>query len=144
MKTLLKKAVLLFSLLLIGGMMFAQTGELPPLPTPEDGVNSYLPWVDLLYAAFVMIAGWLSAFIPGIRNIPDKAWRIAAIALVGAGIFLIGGWSNGLSLIFAYLIATKVYELFVKRIAPTPDTPGDIDRKEKLLQVSKQELKSAA
>ena len=144
MKTLLKKAALLFSLLLIGGMMFAQTGELPPLPTPEDGVDKYLPWVDLLYGAFVLIGGWLSAFIPGFRNIPDKAWRIAAIALVGAGIFLIGGWSNGLSLIFAYLIATKVYELFVKRIAPTPDTPGDIARKEKLLIVSKEGQKSAA
>lgn len=132
-------------LLLVGGFVFAQSGvDLPPLPGPDDGVDFYLPWVEAIYGAFVIIAGWLSALIPGVNKIPDKAWRIVAIAIVGAAIFVIAGWAKGISLLFAYLIATKVYELFVKPVSPTPDTPQDVVRKEQMLKKSKESLPRAA
>lgn len=146
MKSLIQKSILFLSLLFLGGILFAQQGleEIPPIPTADDGVELYLPWVEALYSAFVIIAGWFSRLIPGIRNIPDKTWRVAAIAIVGAGIFVIAGWAKGITLLFAYLIATKVYELFIKPVAPTPDTPADVARKERVLQLSREKLAKAA
>lgn len=94
--------------------------QLPALPVPGDGVNAYVPWVEILFGAFVTITGYLSSFIPGIKKISDKAWRITAIAIVGGSIFIIAGWSNAIPLFISYLIATKAYELFLKKIMKTP------------------------
>lgn len=147
MNFLIKKLVLFSCLFFFfaGGILLAQDGvELPPFPTPDSGVDAYLTWTNALYTAFVIAAGWFSRLIPGINKIPDKAWRIAAIAIVGAGIFVIAGWSQGITLLFSYLIATKVYELFIKPVAPTPDTPADVARKERVLRLSMDKLAQAA
>jgi len=129
MKHFFVKLGLLFTFLTIVSMSVFAQGGLPDLPTADDGVGAYIPWVEAIYGAIVLIVGWLSHLIPGVNKIPSKAWRIAAIAIVGAGIFVIAGFSSGIPLFISYLIATKVYELFIKSSLPTPDTEEDKKRK---------------
>lgn len=135
--------VALLTLLFFAGTamlaLYAQGTTLPPLPKPGDGFSAYVPWAEIFYGAFVVVAGYLSSAIPFFKQIPDKAWRIAAIAIVGATIFIIAGWANAIPIFISYLIATKAYELFLKpsKLLVTPDTASDVARKEKQLEISK-------
>lgn len=102
---------------------FAQTdvtdNALPIILNPESSLADLIEWTDLLYTSIIIISGYLSAYIPGIRNIPSTAWRVAAIALVVAVIFILMG-SKGFGLLFGYLAATGFYDLILSFIKKTP------------------------
>ena len=111
----------LFSLLAFA--VFGQADpELPPFPTDPAALNLslLLQWTDGLYGALVIITGYLSAKIPGVKLIPKTGWRVAAIALVLAMVFFTAGKGTPLALLFAYLSATSLYDLILSLIKKTP------------------------
>jgi hypothetical protein len=131
MKKLTFLLIALFTMLACAVMaQVADTVEptLPPFPIEPGALNLdlLLKWTDGLYGALVIITGYLSSRIPGIKLIPKTAWRVAAIALVLGMIFITSGTGAPLALLFSYLGATSLYDLILSLIkkTPKPDEPA--------------------
>jgi hypothetical protein len=138
------KFTLFMAIMVISYVSLMSQPQLPPLPGEDSGVDAYLPWIEMIYGAFVTIVGWLSAFIPGINKISEKSLRVAAIALVGGGIFFFTDLAGAIPLFITYIITTNLYDLIIKKIAPTPDAPADKARKEARLRELKAAMNKAA
>jgi hypothetical protein len=70
-----------------------------------------------VYSAIVILLGYVSNYIPGLNKMAP-AWRVVAIGLIVAAMFVLMGSSNAFSLLFSYLAATNFYELILKFIVP--------------------------
>lgn len=93
------------------------TSVLPPIGdlTPD---NIFSNLIDPLYTGLIVIFGYISYLIPGINKITPFL-RVLAFALVaGLGFILFGGsfWKVA----FSYFVATGLYDLFLKKIFPSP------------------------
>lgn len=106
-------ALLLFAVL----PALAQETEFPPLIGPESPLTDLLAWTDLVYSAIVILLGYVSNYVPGLNKMAP-AWRVVAIGLIVAAMFVLMGGSNAFSLLFSYLAATNFYELILKFIVP--------------------------
>lgn len=74
---------------------------------------------DILFGALVVLGGYLSSFIPGLKSIDDTAYRVAAWALLtGVGFFLYGAEVTGLA--FSYLISNGLYTYIFRLFKKTP------------------------
>jgi hypothetical protein len=101
-------------------------------PDPEQiikDVKNAKSWQDLLnlenaiYAFLLMIAGYLSYFIPGLRNIPSTTFRVLTFSvLIIAGVTVVGladVWQG----IISYLLSTGMYSIIFKWIFPNFKPP---------------------
>ena len=58
------------------------------------------------------VAGYLSPIIPGIKNIPNAAWRVLAFIIVVVSIIaVIGVDINVVTQVVAYFFSSKLYDL---------------------------------
>lgn len=91
-----------------------------------DDIKEAESWQDLvnlqnaIMSAIILIGGWLSALIPGLRNIDSGVYRVLTWAImVIAGFAFIGGaeiWQGAI----AYFFTTSLYEVVIKLFAPSP------------------------
>lgn len=76
-------------------------GQTDPVIGPDSGTDdlvNYWNWLWAgLQAAGTIIVGYLSNYIPGIKNIANKFYKIAAAAMV-VGLFLYLALSQGTSI----------------------------------------------
>lgn len=112
MKQILKFSMLIF-VLMLPLAMFGQE-EVPTTPDELFG------GLEALYGALVIIVGYLSAFIPGLKKIPKGVYRVLAFAIISGAAFVYFGWSNAIGIIFTYAISTSIYEVILKLFAKSP------------------------
>lgn len=94
-----------------------------------DSIKKAKSWQDLvnietgLMSLLMLLGGYLSWLIPGIKKIPNTTYRVLAVAvLIVAGCFTIGFgeiWQGAL----AYLFSTSLYEVIFKLFKRTPTPP---------------------
>lgn len=94
-----------------------------------DQVKGAVTWDELLSketaitSGLILIAGYLSPFVPFIRKIPQGAFRVGAFAIIIIVAlvkgFAIGSWAGGA---IAYFFSTSLYELVFKWIFPSKKT----------------------
>lgn len=77
-------------------------------------LTKLLSWYDALYGALIIIWGFVYRSLgKPLERIP-KALVVAAGGGVLAAAFVLAGWSSVLPLLFAFLGAIGVYDLFIK------------------------------
>ena len=71
----------------------------------------------------INLAGYLSPFIPVIKNIPTTTYKVAvfAVLIIVAGIMF--GFVNIYQAAISYLFSTNLYSHILKFVLPTPKTP---------------------
>lgn len=80
--------------------------------------------IEALYGVLVIVGGYLSAFIPGLKKIDDGAIRVFTWALItGIGFALFSG-TEVLNLSITYAVSTSLYEIILRwfRKSPAPET----------------------
>lgn len=119
----MKKITLLLLSLTLPLILSAQDPgvELPPVAdlTPTNIFNQL---IEPVYGALVIIFGYLSYAIPGVKKVAPF-WRVLAFALVsGLGFFLFGApfWKIAVT----YFVASGLYDIFLKKIFKTPKAPA--------------------
>jgi len=91
-------------------------------------VDTFTKGVEWVFVFLVVITGYLSAYVPFLKNIDKSVYRVLAVAVVlGAG-FYFTGTGNLMSLFFSYAAATSFYELLFKTLKRTP-RPNEIKAK---------------
>lgn len=91
-----------------------------PIDTIKDAIGA-VSWDQLLSmetaitAALIIIAGYLSPFVPFLRKIPNGTYRVAAFAII-ISIALVKGFGLGTwaGSAVAYFFSTSLYELVFK------------------------------
>ncbi len=97
----------------------AQTAqEFPDISTltPE---NIFQASIEPVYGMLVILFGYISAYIPGVKKFAPFT-RVAAFALVlGLGMYL---FENGsvVKIAFTYFLSSGLYVVILKNILPTP------------------------
>lgn len=116
----LKLFVMTIIVMLISPLvMMAQ--ELPPtIDIPTDPAAWFaLDRVEWVYGIIVVIGGYLSAFIPGLKNITVGVYRVLTWALItGAGAVMLGSSIWGVAI--TYFISTGLYDIVLKLILKSP------------------------
>lgn len=75
--------------------------------------------VEWLYGGLIIIAGYISPFIPGINKISNTIYRVLALAIIiGIGFKFVAGTSI-LSLVLTYTFSTSFYEVILKLFSKT-------------------------
>lgn len=90
------------------------------IPVGPDGWFSDIR-INWLYGVLVVVGGYLTAFIPGLKAIGPGVYRVLAWALMtGVGLALWGADIWGLAI--TYFMATGLYDIVLKLIfkAPVP------------------------
>lgn len=88
-----------------------------PMPIgPGVDVSTLIEWTDVLFAGLVNLLGYLTHYIPGIKNIKSKVYQVAAMALVLGAVFVQVGGAEAINLVLAYFGATSFYELILKEL----------------------------
>lgn len=118
MKNLFLRAfpLLILALLLTSVQLGAQVPEFPHIAdlTPTSIFDQM---IEPVYGALVIVFGYLSAFIPGLKKF-SGFYRVLAFALVaGLGFFLFGGdfWK----LCITYLLSSGLYDVFLRKLFPS-------------------------
>jgi hypothetical protein len=117
-------ALTLGFILFFAVVLVAQTDPVlpPPItPNPTGGLdlNVLLDWTNVVYGGIVILVGYISNLIPGLKLITNTAWRVAAIALIVGAAFLIAG-KGFLPLLISYTLSTNFYSLFLSLFKKTP------------------------
>ncbi len=91
-----------------------------------DEIKEAESWQDLvnlqsvIMSTLILLGGWISAFIPGLKEIDSGVYRVLTWAImVIAGFALIGGaevWQGAI----AYFFTTSLYEVVIKLFLPSP------------------------
>ena len=112
-------------------MPLAAFAGVPPeaVPSPDnliDAVKGVQDWSELLsletaiYTAVFTVGGYLSAFIPGLKNIDSGTWRVlvfAILVIAGSAVLGIGNiWLGAIS----YFFSTSLYEVVLKWFVKSP------------------------
>lgn len=75
--------------------------------------------MNYLYLGLVTLGAYLTAFIPGLKNIKDTTYRVLAWGLLtGAGFYLYG--ADVLTLAISYLFSNGLYIYILQLFAKTP------------------------
>lgn len=69
---------------------------------------------DMLYGALIILGGWITPLIPGIKAIPKKVYQVLALAIILGAVFIKFGSTTLISGPVIYAIVTSVYEIFLK------------------------------
>tara|TARA_R110000787_G_scaffold97665_4_gene201308 strand:+ start:6506 stop:6868 length:363 start_codon:yes stop_codon:yes gene_type:complete len=87
-------------------------------------VESLFSNVDPIYGALVILGGYVSAFIPGLKKINSGVYRVLAFALVtGIGFFSFG--ADVFSLSVTYFFSTSLYEVVLKSLVAKSPKPKE-------------------
>lgn len=79
--------------------------------TPQGVIGG----TEILYGAIVVLGGYLSRWIPFLKNITNGTYRVLAFAVaVGVGFALFG--ADILSLALSYAASTSIYEVILRMI----------------------------
>lgn len=73
---------------------------------------------NAIMSLLIILGGYLSPFLPWVRNLPNATYRVLAVAIVIVAGFVVFGtsvWSGAIT----YFFSTSVYEVFLKRVVPT-------------------------
>lgn len=115
----MKKLLSCLFLLLASVAAFAQGDDLPPIDIntlqPETLINTL---VEPIYSALIILFGYLSAFIPGVKKWSPFVRVITFALAAGLGFWLFGVsfWKIAVS----YLFSSGLYATVLKNIFPTP------------------------
>ena len=99
------------------------------IPNPKDiidGIKDAESWTDLLgyesaiYSLIILIVGWFSSWIPGLKNISSGVYRVLVLAILVIAGGLVLGFGNVWQGAIAYFFSTSMYEIFLKKAIPTP------------------------
>ena len=115
-------AVMLFMTIMYSTGYAAQLDSIGQIDfsTPEGLVGG----AEILYGAIVVLGGYLSSFIPGLKSISNATYRVLTFALiVGVGFAMFG--SNILSLALSYGASTSIYETILKLVFKTQKPEPD-------------------
>lgn len=105
----------LFSFLLIAAAMSYSTSLMAQV-TGDSAFEDLLSYIEPVYMFLVLIAGYLADSVPFISKIPKIVYRVFALAVVAATIFVSAGWADGASIVITYLLSTNVYTHLLKQI----------------------------
>ena len=112
-------AILLFStnpdLLANNGLDTVTTIEIPEPITDQTDLTGFLHWYEVLYGAIVILLGFVHNWIPVLTTVTEKWVRVALAGLIVGVIFFAYGFADGLSLVFTFLSAVGIYDIFLKR-----------------------------
>lgn len=98
-------------------------------PLPPIDINTLTPstvfdtLVEPLYGALVILFGYLSAYIPGVKNW-SPFYRVAAFALaagLGSHLFGVSFWKIASS----YFLSSGLYAVILKNIFPSKKAPAN-------------------
>lgn len=114
--------LLLAMLFIAVGSATGQVPEFPPVETltPE---TLFASAVDPLYSALVLLFGYVSGFLPGVKRFSPFLRTVAFGLTVGLGFHLFGGvgiWKIALT----YFITSGLYASFFKNIFASPKATG--------------------
>lgn len=100
------------------GTLGAQSPDFPAIDTltPE---TLFQATVEPLFGAMVILSGYLSAFIPGVKRLTPFLRVIAFAVTLGLGFHLFGGASIW-KLALTYFFSTGLYLTTIKNLLPSP------------------------
>jgi hypothetical protein len=79
-------------------------------------LDSFMQGIEWVYGFFIIVSGYLSTFIPGVKKIDKGVYRVLALAIViGAG-FYFGAGTSLINLVLTYTFTTSFYEVALKLI----------------------------
>lgn len=112
----LKKLALLFMLLIIGGVMYAQNPENPDNPFfPGTSVEQVFNWYTGLYSGLLIVVTRLQAtFFPNAGAIPKTATRYLLIAVVIGLLFFTLGFTNAWGTVVGFVISALAYDKVIE------------------------------
>lgn len=99
---------------------------IPTIPTdPASWFDtSRVEWV---YGIVVVVGGYLSAFIPGLKSINTGVYRVLTWAVItGAGAVYLGSDIWGVAI--TYFMATGLYQIVLKQIIASPKPKDEYGR----------------
>jgi len=99
------------------------------VPNPSDIVDDLKDsksWTDLLgvesaiFAFLIVLGGWITPFIPWLKNIDSGVYRILtwAILVIAGGVII--GFGNVWQGAIAYFFSTSLYEVIIRLIVKSP------------------------
>lgn len=87
----------------------------PISKTTYTSIETFSQSAEWIYGLLIILSGYLSPYIPGLKSIDKKVYRVlAAAVLLGIG-FYFGAGSNVFNLFITYAVSTSVYELALKQ-----------------------------
>lgn len=127
----MKSIKTIFSILMTFVFLFTTMSLFGQTVTPDytDGAIStetyttleqFTKSIDWLYGFLIIVTGYLSAFIPFLKNIDKGVYRVLAVAVVIGAAFFFGGQSSIFSLVMTYTVSTSFYEVILKLLAKSP------------------------
>jgi hypothetical protein len=104
------------------GTATGQVSDFPPVETltPE---TLFATTIEPLYGLLVLLSGYLSAFIPGVKRFSPFVRTFAFALAFGLGVHLFGGasvWKIALT----YFLTSGLYITFFKNIFASPKAEG--------------------
>jgi hypothetical protein len=121
-----KKLFMFLVVMLVALVAYAQTEE----PTPTEYLTQ---WTEAIFGAIVIIGGYLSNFIPGIKNINKAVYRVLAFAIVAGTLFVVFTPMSAVNAIIAYAISTSIYETVLSLFKRSPKPPAEIEAERRAL-----------
>lgn len=91
-----------------------------------DDIKGVSSWTDLvtleaaIYTAVITLGGYLSAFIPVLKNIDSGTWRVLVWAVMVIAGSVVLGFGNVWMGAIAYFFSTSLYEILLKKLFPSP------------------------
>lgn len=113
--------------LLSAGYIFAQAPLDPTTYEPID-INTLTPQnlfdsvVEPLYGALIILFGYISAYVPGLKKLSPFYRVLTFASAAGLGFFLFGApfWKVAAT----YFLSSGLYAVILKNIIPSPKAPA--------------------
>lgn len=86
-----------------------------------------LQFIDVLAATIIVVLSYISHRIPIINLITATSWRTFVVAVVIGVAFIWLNLSNPISLLLAWLLASKVYDLALRYVLKTGEPIEDLN-----------------
>lgn len=113
----MKRLFLLFTLMFIVAFVFGQDSTdtvVNPFPGGETSVTELVSMYDVLYTALVVIWGYIGRLFKFTANTKSYVFIVLAGAIVLAIAFIWLGFSEVFPLVFSFLGAIGIYDIFLK------------------------------
>lgn len=115
----MKKLLLLFCLSLTAVLLFAQDTIPPPpvinpFPEGETSVSELIGMYEILYSALIVLWGYIGRLFKFTANVKSYVFVVLAGGIVLAIAFVWLGFSSVFPLVFSFLGAIGIYDIFLK------------------------------